>query len=115
VGGGASGVLTAAHLIRHANGPTRVLLVERSDRVGRGVAYGTDNPAHLLNVPAGKMSAWPDEPDDFVTWVGRTHSSFLTAHADPARAFLPRIIYGEYLETVLKQSEGGSAPDVRLE
>ncbi len=115
VGGGASGVLTAAHLLRVAAEPTTVILVERNARIGRGVAYGTDNPAHLLNVPAGKMSAWPDEPDDFLNWAERNHPSLLTGRAEPARAFLPRIIYGDYLDDLLKGAETRAAADVRLE
>jgi len=39
VGGGASGTLLAAQLLRA--GGTRVVLIERGARLGRGVAYGT--------------------------------------------------------------------------
>ena len=33
------------------------------------LAYTTDDPRHLLNVPAGGMSAHPDRPDDFTDWL----------------------------------------------
>ena len=33
--------------------------------MGRGVAYSTTEPAHLLNVPADGMSAWAKDPDHF--------------------------------------------------
>ena len=33
--------------------------------MGRGVAYSTTEPAHLLNVPADGMSAWAGDPDHF--------------------------------------------------
>jgi uncharacterized NAD(P)/FAD-binding protein YdhS len=33
--------------------------------MGRGVAYSTTEPAHLLNVPAEGMSAWAGDPDHF--------------------------------------------------
>ena len=42
IGAGASGTLLASHLLRA--GGARVVLIERGDRVGRGVAYGTDFP-----------------------------------------------------------------------
>ena len=32
---------------------------------GRGTAYSTGEPAHLLNVRAEGMSAWADRPNDF--------------------------------------------------
>ena len=92
VGGGAAGVLTAVHLARCCSGtPPQVILYDGSARVARGAAYSTDNPRHLLNVPAGRMSALADEPDDFVRWLERI---------DPAvtpEAYRSRAEYGSYL------------------
>src|SRR6185436_16372511 len=49
VGAGFSGVMTAVHLLRGASPrPLRVLMVNRSGAMARGVAYGTNSPAHLL-------------------------------------------------------------------
>src|SRR5690606_14974292 len=47
VGGGASGALLAAQLLRqdHPAG-ARVILIERRFEVGRGVAYSTTHPDH---------------------------------------------------------------------
>ena len=53
-GGGAGGALLAAHLLR--SGEVRVALIERDARLGRGVAYGTNFPGHLMNVPAASLS-----------------------------------------------------------
>ncbi|MGT2425118.1 FAD/NAD(P)-binding protein [Amnibacterium kyonggiense] len=93
VGGGASGVLTAAALSRRPEvGET--VLVAREDRVGPGLAYGTAAAHHRLNSPAGRMSAWQDDPDDFLRWA-----SAAGAPQDPA-AFSPRRLYGDYLESV---------------
>lgn len=101
VGGGASGVLTAVHLLRR-RAPVRVVLIEDGPRLGRGVAYGTTCDAHLLNVPAAGMSAYPEEPDHFVDWArtrrpGVEHGSFL-----------PRRLYGEYLEWCLAEEIAGA-------
>ena len=41
------------------------VLFEGAGREGRGTAYSTTEPAHVLNVPAAKMSAWADDPDHF--------------------------------------------------
>ena len=46
----------------------RVVLIERSGRFGPGVAYSTQDPQHLLNVPAQGMSAFCDEPSHFLEW-----------------------------------------------
>jgi uncharacterized NAD(P)/FAD-binding protein YdhS len=68
IGAGFSGVMTALHLLRRAEA-VKVVLIERRSPIGLGAAYATDDPAHRLNVRAGNMSAWPDQPDDFVAWL----------------------------------------------
>jgi uncharacterized NAD(P)/FAD-binding protein YdhS len=52
VGGGASGVLLAYQLLRLGRA-FRVTLIEQRPEIGRGLAYHTGNPDHLLNC------AWP--------------------------------------------------------
>lgn len=103
IGGGCAGTLVAAQLLREARVSTHVTLIERLPPFGRGVAYGTECEEHLLNVPVGRMSALPDDPDHFLRWaqgwggcgVGRTIV---------AGDFLPRRVYGHYLAEVLKES-----------
>lgn len=73
IGGGFSGTMTAVQLSRRGIPST---LVERADRTGRGVAYSTREAVHLLNVPSGKMSAWPDDPDHFARWLDDAGTSF---------------------------------------
>lgn len=98
VGGGFSGAMTAAQILRqaHQSGKrVRVALIERQGAVGEGLAYGTREICHLLNVPAGRMSAWPDRPTDFVDWA--------TSRYGPVKPgeFLPRKWYGEYVRESL--------------
>jgi uncharacterized NAD(P)/FAD-binding protein YdhS len=94
VGGGASGVLSALHLRRAQPEPVRVVIIEPRAELGRGIAYGTHDLGHLLNVRAGCLSALPDEPEHFTAWAGR----FTDAQRD---SFLPRAWYGDYLRSVL--------------
>ena len=64
IGGGASGALTALHLARAL--PVRsaeLIVIEPAEEIGRGLAYSTDDPGHLLNVRAANMSAFADQPD----------------------------------------------------
>jgi uncharacterized NAD(P)/FAD-binding protein YdhS len=89
VGGGFSGTMAAAQLVRRG---LSVVLVEGGGRAGQGTAYSTREAVHLLNVPAAKMSAWPDRPDDFV------------AAGHEAGAFVPRREFGAYLRAILEQA-----------
>jgi len=64
IGGGFSGTALAVQLLRRARDrPLKLALIERRGEAGRGVAYNTVSPAHVLNVPAGRMSLLPEVPD----------------------------------------------------
>ena len=69
IGGGASGVLLAYQLLRLGRRAFRVTLIEQRPDVGRGLAYHTGNPDHLLNVRAANMSAVSEDPDHFWRWL----------------------------------------------
>lgn len=97
IGGGFSGTLVGLHLLSESSSTLRVVLVERSGAVGPGLAYRTDRPEHLLNVPAGNMSALPDRPDDFVDFLRSRDPG-----ADRGR-FASRRAYGEYLSGLLQR------------
>lgn len=93
IGAGCSGTLTALQSARLAPS-ARVLLLDDGRHgagFGPGLAYCTRSGSHVLNVPAGRMSSWPDDPDHFIRWLrGR----------DPAARgtdFAPRSAYGSYL------------------
>lgn len=110
IGGGFSGCLVAANLLRDATVPVVIKLIERSPEVGRGVAYGTQISCHLLNVPAGKMSAFADEPAHFLNWLQRN------GYADStASSFIPRQVYGDYVRALLKEAETNAQAGVRLQ
>ena len=68
VGAGLSGAVLAIHALKE--GAERVTLIEREYAPGRGVAYSTTRPEHLLNVPARRMSVFPDDPDHFARGFG---------------------------------------------
>src|SRR6476646_7526315 len=101
VGGGAAGVLAAVHL-RRSRPDAQITLIDASGRPGTGAAYGTKDPTHLLNVPAQRMSAWPDDPDHFCRWLDERAVS-------PVQSFAPRLAYGRYLQEQL------AVADVRIE
>lgn len=98
VGGGFSGVMTAVHLLRRCGPVSSILLIEPSRSLGRGLAFGTTTAEHLLNVPTGKMSAFPDEPSHFLEWLRRNKDAGIS----PA-AFVSRQWYGEYVSSLLEE------------
>jgi uncharacterized NAD(P)/FAD-binding protein YdhS len=104
VGGGASGVLLACHLLRGLSKNLRVTLIEKNPAIGRGIAYGTADPAHLLNVRAANMSAFADDPDHFWQWL---QANSLAAADSDQFCFVPRQIYGRYIESLLDGLSGG--------
>ncbi|SMG54545.1 FAD/NAD(P)-binding protein [Paracoccus sp. J56] len=96
IGGGASGVLAAAHLLRN-NPALRISMIEKSRTLGCGIAYSTDNPNHLLNTRVHNMSAFPDDPEHFLRWL---HDAGAAPEATPD-CFVGRSTYGRYLESLL--------------
>ena len=95
IGGGAGGVLTALHALRHAGAGTRIVLIEPAARLAQGVAYATTHAEHLLNVPARRMSAFDDLPDDFVDYLVTQEGE--TARDGLAVSYAERRRYGDYL------------------
>ena len=93
VGAGFAGTMAAVQLARRGIDAT---LIGRPPQIGKGVAYSTDDPAHLLNIPAAKMSAWPDRPDDFVEAIAG-------AGLGP-EDYVPRLLFGHYLRAILEES-----------
>lgn len=109
IGGGASGTLLAVNLIKHAGDePLEINLVEKHGTIGRGVAYSTVEDVHLLNVPAAKMGAYPDDIEHFYRWLQENELEF--APGD----FVPRKIYGSYLREVFNSTIDERATNVTI-
>jgi len=108
IGGGFSGCLLAVQLLRRAPIGTAITIIESAEVIGRGAAYGTVNPEHLLNVRAGNMGAFPDDPQNFHAW--------LNANGDMSSAstFIPRMRYGDYVGDVLTAAAAEQAGRVSL-
>jgi uncharacterized NAD(P)/FAD-binding protein YdhS len=117
IGGGASGVLLACHLLRNPESDLHVTLIEKRPEVGRGVAYCTTNPDHLLNVRAANMSAFPDQPDHFWRWLGahdEDRGSGTWQSSGGPFCFAPRKVYCEYLTGLIAPLRPGGRRSGRL-
>ena len=93
IGGGYSGTMLAAQLARRGLTAT---IVEGRGRAGRGTAFSTPEAVHLLNVPAAKMSAWPDRANDFAEAV--------SAEGYQPADFVPRLRFGSYVSAILDEA-----------
>ena len=101
VGGGFSGTILAAQLARRGISSA---LIDGSGRAGKGVAYSTTEPAHLLNVRAEGMSAWAGEPAHFA-------ERFRSEGGQP-RGFAQRRLFGRYLGEILDEAVSGGQAQV---
>lgn len=103
VGGGLSGSLLAIQLLRRLPETDEVIVFEPRSVCGRGLAYGTNCASHILNVPAGKISIFPDRRDDFVNWLAASDDPEIRKYATSS-SFVPRQIFGDYVCSRLEQS-----------
>jgi uncharacterized NAD(P)/FAD-binding protein YdhS len=108
VGAGFCGSVLAANLLR-TPGQRDIVLIERATSIGRGVAYASHDVPYVLNVPAGRLSVRPDDPLHFLRYVRQFHPD-----AD-GEDFMPRSMYGDYLQQVLDEAEQAAPSGVVLE
>lgn len=95
VGGGFSAISLTINLLRSLPPEATIAIVGDDGGFGRGTAYRTELHLHRLNVPAARMSAFMDEPDDFILWLRKRGRQ-----ADGS-SFASRGDYGLYLRDTL--------------
>jgi uncharacterized NAD(P)/FAD-binding protein YdhS len=101
VGAGLSGRLLALNLLRIASsdGAVSVRMLDRGDERYMGPAYSYEADYLLLNVPAGRMGAFSEYPEHFLTW-NRDRGT----HAGPWD-FLPRRLYRDYILALVREAQ----------
>ncbi|MBA1204584.1 NAD(P)-binding protein [Pseudomonas capeferrum] len=113
IGGGLSGSLLAAQLLRQPIGRRLVIVEPRAD-LGRGEAYSAVELGHTLNANAARMSVDPDNPDDLSQWL----EQHIAAGGWPesaeqglpaAELFPPRSLFGRYARQRLAQAQAAAA------
>ena len=92
IGGGFSGTLTAILLLQKSKA-VKIKLINSGLPIAKGIAYSSISPEHLLNVPAGRMSAFSNIPDHFTNWLKTNNYK----SPEIGASFLPRFIYGKYI------------------
>ncbi|KQO83901.1 FAD/NAD(P)-binding protein [Rhizobium sp. Leaf262] len=99
IGGGFSGAAFALHLNTLSSGKVQIVIYEPRDRVGAGLAYSSNEAAHRINVPAGRMSADPADPESFLRYLATTDEDKKDAGLI-GRDGLPyprRAVFGDYV------------------
>ncbi|MDM0014693.1 FAD/NAD(P)-binding protein [Variovorax sp. J22P168] len=118
VGGGFAGIATVLRLIKDATHPLHLTVAEPRAQLGLGIAYGTTDPDHLLNGPAGMFSVYDDDPLHFSNWLqarawtGGWQPPAGTAFED---SLAPRHVYGSYVRETLGQALARARGTVVLE
>lgn len=116
IGGGFTGLAFVIHAIRAR--PAGVIfdftIVEPSAKLGRGIAYGTTEPLHRINVPSDRMSLFADDSTHATRWL-REHDALDTGSVDEqGHYYVSRQRYGEYVDATLKQVVAEAAAHARV-
>ncbi len=109
IGGGFCGTMAALNLLHKAQKPLQITLIEKSTHAAKGTAYSTKDYCHLLNVRADRMGAFAGDPAHFLRWLQENEEEwrkkspyFESLKIDP-EGYLPRMLYGCYLEDLLSK------------
>ena len=84
-------------------------MLDRGDERYMWPAYSCEADYLLLNVPAGRMGAFSEDPEHFLTW-NRDRG----AHAGPWD-FLPRRLYRDYILALVCEALQGRAGGATFE
>ncbi len=98
IGFGASGIACFYNLVKYKNCDLIIDIFEKDWPLTKGPAYSTKNPNHLLNVEADRMSLEISNGHDFLDWLKNNNHNY------NEKSFVPRILYGAYLENIISQS-----------
>lgn len=95
IGGGAAGAALFGALLARETRQAVHWICGNASQLGRGVAYGTSHDRHLLNVRAANMGLYPDTDEEFASYSSRHRPG------SKSTDFLPRRLFGEYIESEL--------------
>lgn len=109
IGGGLTGAVLALRLagLRADLGSAAqfdITVFEPRAELGRGLAYDSRDPAHRINVPADKMSLYPEDDGIFARWFVETGELERDAQAlaGDGRLYPRRETFGRFVHQLLK-------------
>src|SRR5271156_5676667 len=104
IGGGFTGAAFAIHVLKAASRPFSLEMIEPASELGRGAAYGTDDPVHRINVPSDRMTLFSNEGTHFTRWL--FDHGWLPDHGSTdsrGHHYVPRSAFGAYVRDNLKR------------
>ena len=116
IGGGFTGVAFVIHAIRAcpAGVDLDFIIVEPSAELGRGIAYGTSDPLHRINVPSDRMSLFAGDSTHATRWL-QAHDAIDAGSSDGQGSYyVSRARYGEYVAATLSKVVAEAASHVRV-
>lgn len=106
IGGGFTGAVFAVHLARAAGTALDIEIIEPREALGAGLAYGSCEPEHRINVPSDRLVVFAEDPHHFSDWLRRTGAweadAFgLTAQGDH---YSKRHDFGAYTASLVREA-----------
>ena len=107
IGGGACGTAVFIELLlqiaasEHSK-ETQITIVEKDEQLGYGLAFGTEQPGHLLNTQAELMGIHVHEPEHFVEWIkqqGGKGREDVKGQGKTEHTYTTRQLYGDYVSS----------------
>ncbi|NVN30154.1 FAD/NAD(P)-binding protein, partial [Endobacter medicaginis] len=117
IGGGFSGAAFAIHLLRdHPALQAELTIIEPRARLGAGVAYGSTDPQHRINVAANRMALFAEDPTQFHRWLEEADEAARDPDAalPDGRLYPQRGRFGAYMAETLDALAREAAPRIAL-
>ena len=116
VGGGYTGALLAIDVMRASTRRLDIVIVEPAADLGHGIAYGTADPAHRINVPADRMGLFKADPTGATRWF-HAHGILPDPGSDAAdgHSYVPRRAYGDFMASLLEETRARAGGRVGFE
>jgi uncharacterized NAD(P)/FAD-binding protein YdhS len=116
IGGGFTGVAFVIHAIRACPADVNLdfTIVEPSSELGRGIAYGTSEPLHRINVPSDRMSLFAGDSTHATRWLTEHNALDAGSGDNQGYHYVSRARYGEYVAATLHDVVAAAAAHVRV-
>jgi uncharacterized NAD(P)/FAD-binding protein YdhS len=117
IGGGFAGAAAAIKIIAGSSGRLELAMVEPRERLGRGIAYATENRDHLVNGLAGAFGLHPEDPGHLVRWLEERADELgwtPPAGTPYAASSPPRAVFGAYVEHELDRAIADAGERLRF-
>ena len=110
IGGGACGTAVFIELLLQAVSSgladkIKIYIIEKDERLGYGLAFGTEQPGHLLNTQTELMGIHVHEPEHFSQWLkqqGGKKRKDVKGEGETDHTYTTRRLYGNYVSSQFK-------------